>query len=151
MYTGMVIVPKDKQYCCYGCRVMIHSMAPVYKPLLRRMLPCFYALLFTAPVVLAEDAAGIMQTGESSAPGTGVEAAVSQRERAEQVQEAVLALPPASRAVLVLREYEGLSYKEISHVLEIPLGTVMSRIWRARSTLAESLGDTAPLPFRRVK
>jgi len=76
-----------------------------------------------------------------SAPGTGVEAAVSQRERAEQVQEAVLALPPASRAVLVLREYEGMSYKEISHVLEIPLGTVMSRLNYARSALRDRLAD----------
>ncbi len=56
-----------------------------------------------------------------------------------QVRRAVLALPAASRAVLVLREYEGLSYAEISRALDIPLGTVMSRLNYARSQLRKTL------------
>ncbi|MCX7681155.1 MAG: sigma-70 family RNA polymerase sigma factor [Anaerolineae bacterium] len=60
-------------------------------------------------------------------------------ERREYVRRAVLALPAASRAVLVLREYEGLSYREIAEVLNIPIGTVMSRLNYARSKLRESL------------
>jgi hypothetical protein len=83
MNTGMVIVPTGKQYCCPGCLVMIHPVAPVYKPLLRRMIPCFCALLLTAPVVLAEDAAEIMQTGETPAPGKGVETGAGGIIRAE--------------------------------------------------------------------
>jgi RNA polymerase sigma-70 factor (ECF subfamily) len=55
------------------------------------------------------------------------------------VREAVLALPPASQAVLVLREYEGLSYREIAETLGIPSGTVMSRLNYARNRLRESL------------
>jgi RNA polymerase sigma-70 factor (ECF subfamily) len=55
------------------------------------------------------------------------------------VQQAVLALPPASRAVLVLREYEALSYREIAETLDIPIGTVMSRLNYARNRLRESL------------
>lgn len=55
------------------------------------------------------------------------------------VQEAILALPEASRAVLVLREYEGMSYQEISSTLDIPLGTVMSRLNYARNTLRSKL------------
>jgi RNA polymerase sigma-70 factor (ECF subfamily) len=51
----------------------------------------------------------------------------------------VLALPGASRAVLVLREYEGLSYQEIAATLGIPVGTVMSRLSYARSRLREML------------
>ena len=47
--------------------------------------------------------------------------------------------PDASRAVLVLREYEGLSYQEISSTLDIPVGTVMSRLNYARSLLKEKL------------
>jgi RNA polymerase sigma-70 factor (ECF subfamily) len=69
----------------------------------------------------------------------GPEATVEGRERGEQVRQAVLALPPASRAVLVLREYEGLSYREIADMLGIPIGTVMSRLSYARNRLRESL------------
>jgi RNA polymerase sigma-70 factor (ECF subfamily) len=70
----------------------------------------------------------------------GPQAAVEAQELGERVQEAVLSLPPASRAVLVLREYEGLSYKEIADTLGIPMGTVMSRLNYARNLLRESLG-----------
>jgi RNA polymerase sigma-70 factor, ECF subfamily len=67
------------------------------------------------------------------------EAELEARERAEKVQEAVMALGPACRAVLVLREYEGLSYQEIATALDIPIGTVMSRLNYARSQLRQSL------------
>ena len=67
------------------------------------------------------------------------EAAVERRERAGQVRRAVLALSPASRAVLVLREYEELSYQEIAAALSIPLGTVMSRLNYARSQMRTAL------------
>jgi RNA polymerase sigma-70 factor (ECF subfamily) len=69
----------------------------------------------------------------------GPEAMVERAERGERVRQAVLALPPASRAVLVLREYEGLSYQEIADTLRIPIGTVMSRLNYARNRLRESL------------
>jgi RNA polymerase sigma-70 factor, ECF subfamily len=69
----------------------------------------------------------------------GLEALVSQQERTALVQAAILSLPDASRAVLVLREYEGLSYQEISSTLDIPLGTVMSRLSYARNLLKEKL------------
>jgi RNA polymerase sigma-70 factor (ECF subfamily) len=69
----------------------------------------------------------------------GPEASVEGRERADQVRQAVLGLPPASRAALVLREYEGLSYREIADTLDIPIGTVMSRLSYARNHLREAL------------
>lgn len=68
-----------------------------------------------------------------------VEARVEERERRDLVKRAVLSLPEASRAVLVLREYEGMSYQEIAAALEIPVGTVMSRLNYARTRLAEWL------------
>jgi RNA polymerase sigma-70 factor (ECF subfamily) len=68
------------------------------------------------------------------------EVLVERRQQAEQVRQAVLALPPASRVVLVLREYEGLSYREIAAALDIPLGTVMSRLNYARGQLRRALG-----------
>jgi RNA polymerase sigma-70 factor (ECF subfamily) len=51
------------------------------------------------------------------------------------------ALPEDHRAVLLLRAQEGLSYDQIAEVLEIPIGTVMSRLNRARSKLKELLKD----------
>ena len=69
----------------------------------------------------------------------GLETLVSQKERTRWVQNAILSLPEASRAVLVLREYEGLSYQEISSTLDIPVGTVMSRLNYARNTLKAKL------------
>lgn len=71
--------------------------------------------------------------------GPGPEALVSQHERTAMVQKAILSLPDASRAVLVLREYEGLSYQEISSTLDIPVGTVMSRLNYARNLLKTKL------------
>jgi len=54
---------------------------------------------------------------------------------------ASMALPEDQRAVLLLRVQEGLSYDQISEVLDIPLGTVMSRLNRARTKLRELLKD----------
>lgn len=56
-----------------------------------------------------------------------------------QVRQAIMALPPASRAALVLREFDGLSYTEIAEVLGVPVGTVMSRLHYARQTLRRVL------------
>jgi RNA polymerase sigma-70 factor (ECF subfamily) len=69
----------------------------------------------------------------------GPETLASQNERAALVQKAVLSLPDASRAVLVLKEYEGMSYHEIADALDIPMGTVMSRLNYARKLLKEKL------------
>jgi len=69
----------------------------------------------------------------------GPEAMAASSEQTELVQNAVLTLPDASRAVLVLREFEGFSYQEIAESLEIPVGTVMSRLNYARKLLKEKL------------
>ncbi len=62
------------------------------------------------------------------------------KERALIVQQAILSLTEANRTVLTLREYGGLSYQEIAATLNIPLGTVMSRLNYARNSLKELLG-----------
>lgn len=79
---------------------------------------------------------------ELSDPQPGPETLFSQEERAAVVQNAVLSLPAASRAVLVLREYEGLSYHEIADALNVPVGTVMSRLNYARKLLRGKLKET---------
>lgn len=56
------------------------------------------------------------------------------------VERALEALAPEQRAVLTLVAVEGLSYREAAEVLDTPIGTVMSRLARARAALAERLG-----------
>ncbi len=53
----------------------------------------------------------------------------------EQVREAILKLPAEFREVIILREYEELSYEQIAELLDCPAGTVMSRLARARAKL----------------
>jgi RNA polymerase sigma-70 factor (ECF subfamily) len=72
-------------------------------------------------------------------PQAGPEAVLLQNERKVAVQKAILGLTEASRSVLVLREYGGLTYHEIATALDIPLGTVMSRLNYARHQLKQSL------------
>ena len=72
-------------------------------------------------------------------PQPGPEALFSQEERTALIRKAVLSLPDACRSVLVLREYEGLSYQEIADTLDIPVGTVMSRLSYSRKLLRERL------------
>lgn len=67
------------------------------------------------------------------------ETALIRKEQAAVLQQGIARLPEAARCVLVLREYGELSYQEISAVLDIPLGTVMSRLNYARMRLRELL------------
>ncbi|WP_343738664.1 sigma-70 family RNA polymerase sigma factor, partial [Achromobacter sp.] len=67
-----------------------------------------------------------------------------QRVQGERVNAASDALPPVYREVIVLRELEELRYEDIARIAGIPLGTVMSRLSRARSMLRESLRDERP-------
>jgi RNA polymerase sigma-70 factor (ECF subfamily) len=69
----------------------------------------------------------------------GPEQAAEKGQRAAQVRQAVARLSEPLRLVLVLREYEELSYQEIAAALEIPTGTVMSRLNSARAQLRREL------------
>jgi RNA polymerase sigma-70 factor (ECF subfamily) len=71
------------------------------------------------------------------------QAFVSKLEK-EQVQEAIQALSVKFREIILLREFEELSYDEIASLLDCPVGTVMSRLARARSKLRELLTPAKP-------
>jgi RNA polymerase sigma-70 factor, ECF subfamily len=60
----------------------------------------------------------------------------------DRLSEALKSLPPRYREVIVLRELEGCSYKEIATITAIPIGTVMSTLSRARRQLQMALGNT---------
>jgi RNA polymerase sigma-70 factor, ECF subfamily len=80
--------------------------------------------------------------GDRSAPGA--EAEVRRGEARETLWQALEQLAPEFREAIVLRELQGLSYKEIAQVTGSPLGTVMSRLARARQRLLEALGPGTP-------
>jgi len=65
---------------------------------------------------------------------------------AEAIQLALDSLPEEFRVPVVLYYFEEMSYREIAASLELPIGTVMSRLSRAKSRLRERLGALAPLP-----
>jgi RNA polymerase sigma-70 factor (ECF subfamily) len=67
------------------------------------------------------------------------ETALINTRRDRQVQELIADLPPELRETLVLRELEELSYKEIAAITRTPIGTVMSRLYRARRFLARAM------------
>ncbi len=72
-------------------------------------------------------------------PALGPDATAEARERAGAIREALLALPLEFRQALVLRDVNDLSYEEVATVLRVPLGTVKSRISRARAQVAQTL------------
>ncbi len=66
--------------------------------------------------------------------------AVLNRELGAAIQDALEQLPEHHRAVIVLREIEGLTYEQIAEVLDVPKGTIMSRLFHARRKMQEALG-----------
>ena len=81
------------------------------------------------------------EADEIEATATLPPVSVAKKATVEAVREAIAALPVDFREVVVLRELEALSYKEISEVSGVPLGTVMSRLARARHQLYLLLSD----------
>jgi RNA polymerase sigma-70 factor, ECF subfamily len=76
-----------------------------------------------------------------SSEESGLEAEVVRKADGAMIHAALDQLPDEFREVIVLRDIEGLSYKEIADATDIPIGTVMSRLARARTKLASSLKD----------
>jgi RNA polymerase sigma-70 factor, ECF subfamily len=96
------------------------------------------------------DDAGLTADGDSTAmqiadSADDPEAALVRREGFARLDQALAALPAELRECLVLRELEELSYKEVAHITGVPIGTVMSRLWRARQALmgSQAKGGTA--------
>ena len=94
-----------------------------------------------APTVTAYDAeeAETFDEGEQLRDLNTPESILMSKEIAETVNAAMGGLPEELRAAISLREIEGLSYEEIAAIMNCPIGTVRSRIFRAREVIAEKL------------
>jgi RNA polymerase sigma factor (sigma-70 family) len=101
---------------------------------------CFTAYGTDRPLgadVISIDAVGPQLVDDRDQPD-----AVTARNQVQQrVRDAIDQLPPLLREAIVLRELQACSYAEIAAVTEVPIGTVMSRLARARSRLASLLHD----------
>ncbi|NKF24615.1 sigma-70 family RNA polymerase sigma factor [Solimonas marina] len=87
---------------------------------------------------------GARDAGQASSPEDTIVA--------HSILAALAALPAEQRALLLLVSVEGLSYQEAANALDLPIGTVMSRLSRARQALRRlSDGDAAPAALRIVK
>lgn len=87
-----------------------------------------------------------------AAPGEDSEPSAERTAIARSALDAFKRLPAAQRTLLLLTSVEGLSYREVSEVLDIPIGTVMSRLSRARQALRSlGEGDTPAPPLRLLK
>lgn len=92
------------------------------------------------PQLVEFDEAGFTAALDAAQPPADDPAALLQRQRLrQQVDAAIRALAPLLREVIVLREFEELEYAEIAKIVAVPLGTVMSRLARARARLRGAL------------
>jgi hypothetical protein len=78
-------------------------------------------------------------------PGRGPDQEAARAEQRERIRRALDALPAKARAIIMLSDVEGLSYREIAEVLNCPIGTVMSRLHNARKRLKGLLGPMLAL------
>jgi RNA polymerase sigma-70 factor (ECF subfamily) len=98
---------------------------------------CYSFFEKNRPADLAEEFDEKIHTAGTEQPGA--EAALLQLDEGRMLREALNELPANFREVLVLRELEGMSYKEIADVMDVPIGTVMSGLARGRAQLRERL------------
>jgi RNA polymerase sigma factor (sigma-70 family) len=102
------------------------------------------AILVVEDLEAAEGAQAIVGDPDSETPETALIASVE----ATQLEAAVAALHTPYRETIVLRDIQGLSYREIGEVTGVPIGTVMSRIARARGKLIASMTKNEVRPHR---
>jgi RNA polymerase sigma-70 factor, ECF subfamily len=91
----------------------------------------------TVSVEQVREATGLEPVDNGADPGGRLQ----QQERCRQVRQAIAELNEEQRAVLVLREIDGLCYESIAGILDLPVGTVRSRLHRARLQLREQLKE----------
>lgn len=100
------------------------------------------------PEIEVEDAENLEDGDELRTIDTP-ETELMSKQVAKTVNETVASLPEELRTAITLREIDGLSYEEIATLMNCPIGTVRSRIFRARETIAEKLRPLLDTPEHR--
>ena len=88
-------------------------------------------------LLVTEDIEALAPADDAATP----EEALIEKADAAAIERAIGALPPPFKETLVLRDINGLSYREIAEITDVPVGTVMSRLARARGLLMAALGS----------
>jgi len=96
-----------------------------------------------AAIFMVEDLEAVerQQTNSSAPDAETPETMLIAKTESKQLEAAIFALPAPFREVLVLRDLQDLTYREIAAVMQVPVGTVMSRIARARQRLIQTVED----------
>jgi RNA polymerase sigma-70 factor (ECF subfamily) len=111
-----------------------------YTRLKKRSLRANVIFINTVSGELERRGAPSASTVQNEAPSP--ESCLAIADERQAIRAAVEALPAELREVIVLREFEDFSYKQISQIIDVPIGTVMSRLSRARSKLRHRLDHT---------
>jgi RNA polymerase sigma factor (sigma-70 family) len=98
---------------------------------------CYGGRKRTIDTVAFDDVPELQLVDQATPPDAAANRSILQH----RIREAVAALPDGLRETLILRELQQCSYDEIATITEVPLGTVMSRLSRARARLADALGN----------
>ena len=129
-YRALPSFRGDSAFYTWLYRIGINT-AKNYLVAMRRRAP-------TSTEVEAEDAEGYAE-GELLRDINTPESVLLSKEIAGTVNAAIESLPEELRSAIQLRELEGMSYEEIARLMDCPIGTVRSRIFRAREAIAERL------------
>lgn len=146
---GMVGSPQDAEDLsqeafvrAFRARARLDPERPFYPwlyQILRRL--CYNFTRDTSSRRRKLERAGWWLVAEATTRATGddPERVRATDELRDRLEDAIAELPPAQREVFVLKEFEGLKYREIAALLDVPIGTVMSRLYAARQRLAQRL------------
>jgi RNA polymerase sigma-70 factor (ECF subfamily) len=131
----------------YRARQRINPDMPFYTwfyQILRRLCFNFIRDRKLHRTKLREQKSWIVDDAAVRARERNPQRAIEREQTRLRVRQAIETLPDREREVLVLKEFEGLKYREIAEVVGIPIGTVMSRLYSARRNLASAIEEMDP-------
>jgi len=121
---------------CGELRSLAHCRAWLYR-ILHRQAVTRYRRQHSGPQLVLID--GGADDGESLKPETAIESDALEQISLQEIRSAIDSLPPDLRIAVTLCDIEGFTYAEIANITETPVGTVRSRIARARAKLMQKL------------
>jgi RNA polymerase sigma-70 factor (ECF subfamily) len=105
---------------------------------------CYSWLARNRPTDVTSLEAEVEFGGEAATSSVDAEGLLESRSDLRRINQLIAALPMPLREILILRELQELGYQEIADITGVPLGTVMSRLYRARSQLLHAFDGAAP-------